>query len=346
MIEKDIKNILILKWGALGDLIMSTSAVRAVRENFPDAKITMLTNHLMNEILPEGKFVDEYIFLKRGGRHVEESFLKQVKNIWRLRKRKFDLVIDLKWKSERASLLTFLSGAKVRIGYWEKFYNRLYTHSIKHPAGRYHEVQRNLDVIRQIGIKISEENPTLFISDTDRKFVQDFYASASLTKAKTICIHPGASKPNRAWLPERYVELSRIIISKYDVDLLITWGAKELALAQKIVGEIGKGAVLAPETSSIAQLGALIENCSLFVSVCTGPMNVANAVKTPVVALLGSSDPLDWAPYGEIHRVIKSPYVLPEYTDEEERRALDEISVENVLGVVEKRWLELHQNNL
>lgn len=343
MITKDIKNILILKWGALGDLIMATSTIKAIRENFPEAKITMLTNNLMNEIFPQGFIVDEYIFLKKSGRYVEESFLKQVIKIWRLRKKKFDLAIDLKWKSERASVLTLLSGAKIRAGYWERFYNKCYTHSVKHPIGGYHEVQRNLDVIRQLGIKVTEENPILFISESDKKFANDFFTSASLTKEETICIHPGASKTNRAWLPERYIELSKKLIAKFNVKVLITWGSNEFTLAQQIIDAIGSNAILAPKTNSISQLGAVIQNCGLFMSVCTGPMNVANAVNTPIVALLGSTDPLDWSPYGEIHRTIKSPYILPEYTDEEERRALDEISIENVWGVVEKRWKELEK---
>lgn len=341
MIKKEIKNILILKWGALGDLIMATSTIKAVRENYPDAKITMFTNHLLNEILPQGFIVDEYIFLKRGGRYVNESFLKQLTKIWKLRKNKYDLAIDLKWKSERASVLTYLSGAKIRIGYWEKFVNLCYTKTIKHPVGGYHEVYRNLDVIKQIELKVKDENPLLFISEVDKKFADDFFLINSLSKADTVCIHPGASKSNRAWLPERYIELAKKLIGEFNVKILVTWGPNEINLAQEISTSIGANAILSPKTKSIAQLGAIIERCGLFISVCTGPMNVANAVKTPIIALLGSTDPLDWSPFGEIHRTIKSPLILSEYTDEDERKALDEISVENVWSVVEKRWKEL-----
>lgn len=343
MTNHAVKNILIVKWGALGDLIMATSTIKAIRENFPDAKITMFTNNLMNEILPQGFIVDEYVFLKKSGRYVDESFFKQLIKIWKLRKRKFDLAIDLKWKSERASVLTYLSGAKIRVGYWEKFSNKCYSHSIKHPIGGYHEVQRNLDVIRQIGLKVKEENPLLYISEADKKNAEDFFALNSLNGNKTICIHPGASKTNRAWFPERYIELSKKLIAEFNVKILITWGSNELTLAQNIVDSIGNNAILSPQTKSIAQLGAIIKHCGLFISVCTGPMNVANAVNTPIVALLGSTDPLDWSPFGEIHRTIKSPYLLPEYTDEDERLALDAISGENVFNVVETRWRELQR---
>jgi ADP-heptose:LPS heptosyltransferase len=70
-------------------------------------------------------------------------------------------------------------------------------------------------------------------------------------------------------------------------------------------------------------------------------MNVANSVSTPIIALLGSTDPLDWSPFGAVHSTIKSPLILKEYTDEDERRALDLISVQNVWKVAEKRWKEL-----
>jgi ADP-heptose:LPS heptosyltransferase len=83
----------------------------------------------------------------------------------------------------------------------------------------------------------------------------------------------------------------------------------------------------------------------MFISVCTGPMNVANAVRTPIVALLGSTDPLDWSPYGEIHRTIKSPLVLQYYTDDDERKAFEEITMDSVWNVVEKRWNELKTIN-
>ncbi len=337
------ENILIIKWGALGDLIMATSAIKAVRDNYPNAKITMLSNLIMKELLPEGYIIDEYIFLSRSGRHVNESFLNQLWMLRELRKRKFDLAINLKWKSERASVLTFLSGTKERIGYHQKYFSFCYTHQIVHPEGRYQEVDRNLDIVKSFGIKVNDATPIIFISDEDKKFADDFFLSGSLQKENTICIHPGASKASRAWLPERYVELSKKMISEFGVKILVTWGINELNLANGIVESIGSNAILSSKTKSIAELGAMIAHCKLFISVCTGPMNVANAVGTPIIALLGSTDPLDWSPVGEIHRTIKSPLVLEHYTDEDERKALDDISVQNVLNVAEEKWNEFRK---
>lgn len=337
------QNILIIKWGALGDLIMATSAIKAVRDNYPNAKITMLSNSIMKELFPEGYIIDEYIFLNRSGRHVNESFLNQLRMIRELRRRKFDLVFNLKWKSERASVLTYLSGGKNRIGYNQKYFSFCYTECFIHPEGRYQEVDRNLDIVRNFGIKVNDPNPVIFISDEEKKFADDFFLKRSLQKKNTICIHPGASKANRAWLPERYVELSKKMISEFGVKVLVTWGTNEFDLANNIVESVGSNAILSPKTKSIAELAAVIEHCKLFISVCTGPMNVANAVSTPIIALLGSTDPLDWSPVGKIHRVIKSPLALEHYTDEDERKALDDISVQSVINVVIEKWDEFRK---
>jgi ADP-heptose:LPS heptosyltransferase len=80
----------------------------------------------------------------------------------------------------------------------------------------------------------------------------------------------------------------------------------------------------------------------MIISNCTGPMNVAMAVETPVVAILGSSHPADWGPYGEIHRTIKSSLYLDGYTDDEEHQAMKAISVDEVWTVAANRWDELH----
>ncbi|MDP3582274.1 MAG: glycosyltransferase family 9 protein [Ignavibacteria bacterium] len=98
---------------------------------------------------------------------------------------------------------------------------------------------------------------------------------------------------------------------------------------------------LAPQTKTIGELAALIKNSNMCLTNCTGPMNVAVAVRTPTCAILGSSDPTDWGPYGEIHRTIKSPLVLESYTDEQEGEAMQAVSIEQVWDVVSKRWREL-----
>lgn len=339
--KEKIKNILIIKWGALGDLIASTPAIKAVRDNFPDARITLLTNPLMLQIIPVGFLVDDHIIINTNRNKVIDSVPKQLITAFRLRRKKYDLAVNLRWTSERAALFAYLSGARLRISSGPEKLMNLYTIRLKHPSGRYHEIHRNLDIIKGLGLHVLDENPTLYISNDDKKFADGFFYSTSISKKNTVCIHPGASREIRAWLPERFAEIGKRLVEKYNVNIVVTWSGSESALADRIVSEIGKNAYKAPATESIGRLAALIKNCGLFFSNCTGPMNVAVAVKTPVIALLGSSDPTDWGAYGNEHINIKSPLILEHYSDETEHEAMKAIRVDTVWDIIQSRWKEL-----
>jgi ADP-heptose:LPS heptosyltransferase len=342
MKKDEVKNILIIKWGALGDMIMGTSAIRAVKEYYTNAHVTLLSNSLSQQICPAGSIVDELIIYDEKKHSGLESFKELYNIILVLRKRKFDLAINLRWTSDRCAVITYLSGATERVSSGPKGLMMLYTIRLDHPIGRYHEIHRNLDIVKVLGVEVKDETPFVFISEESKKIVDAYYAKNKLKKEKTVCIHPGASKPVRAWLPERYKEIANRLVDELGVSVIITWGHGEYLWAKSVAaGRDGK-IFLSPGTDTIGHLAAIIQNCSMCITNCTGPMNVAVAVKTPTIALLGSSDETDWGPYGEIHRAIKSPVILETYTDEEEEMAMEAISVEQVWEVVENRWKEIN----
>jgi ADP-heptose:LPS heptosyltransferase len=341
----DAKNILIIKWGALGDIIASTPAIRTVREAFPNAKIVLLTNRLMKDIIPPKTLVDELLIDENIESRGFVGLITILKLLFKLQQKKFDLAINLRWTSDRCAILTYLSGAKLRVSSGPKGLMNLYNIKVEHPAGRYHEIHRNLDIIKALGINNFTTDAYTFISDIDKHFVNDFFNTNSLIKGKTICIHPGASKINRAWAADKFKEIASMLVSEFNVKVLVTWGKLEYNLAKTVAG-YSDNIIIAPETKTIGELSALIQNCSMFISNCTGPMNIAVAVKTPVIALLGSSHPLDWGPYGEIHRTIKSPIDLEHYSDETEQQAFDAIQVSSVWDVVKKRWIEISSQKI
>ncbi|NMB82839.1 MAG: glycosyltransferase family 9 protein [Ignavibacteria bacterium] len=175
MVKKNFERILIIKWGALGDLVAATSAIKAVRDNFPKSRITLLTNPLMKQLIPSGFVADEHIIVNTNRNKVEDSLLKQLLIALKLRRKKFDLAINLRWTSERAALLTYLSGAKERVSSGPKKMMNLYTVQLDHPIGRYHEINRNLDIVRALGLTINDDNPVTYISNDEKKFAEIFY---------------------------------------------------------------------------------------------------------------------------------------------------------------------------
>jgi ADP-heptose:LPS heptosyltransferase len=335
------KNILIIKWGALGDMIMGTSAIRCVKETYPGAKVVLVGNSLMQQIVPSGSIVDELVVYDEKKYHGPKSITYLLKLILHLRSYKFDVAINLRWHSDRCAVITYLSGAKIRVSSGPQNMMNLYTTKVPFPRGRYHEVHRNLDIVKAIGVKVIDETPYTYISEDDKLFAANFFLSNSLSKGNTVCIHPGASKPVRAWLPGRYKEIAKRIVAQYNLNVIVTWSGKEKELAEYIA-LLNPGKIfVAPETKSIGELAALIKNCGMCLTNCTGPMNVAVAVQTPTCAVLGSSDPGDWRPYGEVHRTIKSPLVRETYTDEQEGEAMEAVSVNQVWETVSKRIEEL-----
>lgn len=338
---KNPKNILIIKWGALGDMVISTGAIRSVKETYPNARLVLLSNSLMKQIAPGGSIVDELIVYDEKKYHGVKAFTHLLRLILYLRKYKFDLAINLRWHSDRCAMIAYLSGAKERVSSGPHNMMRLYTTKVPFPQGRYHEVHRNLDIVKAVGIKVKDENPFTFISKADESFAQEFFRKNSFSKENIVCIHPGASKPIRAWLPERFREIAKLLTEKFGVNVIVTWSGKEKELADYVASVNPEKIFVAPHTKSIGELAALIRASKMCLTNCTGPMNVAVAVQAPTCAILGSSDPTDWGPYGEIHRTIKSPLVLESYTDEQEGEAMQAVTVEQVWNVVNKRMKEL-----
>lgn len=338
---KNPKNILIIKWGALGDMVISTGAIRSVKETYPNARVVLLSNSLMKQIAPGGSIVDELIVYDEKKYYGVKAVTHLLRLMLYLRKYKFDLAINLRWHSDRCAMIAYLSGAKERVSSGPHNMMRLYTTKVPFPQGRYHEVHRNLDIVKAVGIKVKDETPYTFISKEDESFAQEFFQKNNFNKENIVCIHPGASKPIRAWLPERFREIAKLLTEKFGVNVIVTWSGKEKELADYVASVNPEKIFVAPQTKSIGELAALIKSSTMCLTNCTGPMNVAVAVQTPTCAILGSSDPTDWGPYGEIHRTIKSPLVLESYTDEQEGDAMKAVTVEQVWKVVNKRMEEL-----
>jgi ADP-heptose:LPS heptosyltransferase len=340
MMLENIRNILVIKWGAVGDIVAATPAIKALRQGFPEAHICVLGNELVRQIIPPGSLIDSLILFD-DKEAASKSALAHARLVHQLRERKFDLAVNLRWNSERSGILGLLSGARYRVSCARGVSSNLYNIRVPHPGKDYHEIDRNLDIARALGIVAKNRTPYVHRTPEEQWSAEEFFQQHRLQKEGTIGIHPGASGPNKAWLPERYLEVAGRLIKRFDVKILLTWGEGERVLVDKISGKLGVNVIVSPETKSIGALAALIERCGLYLSNCTGPMNVAVAVETPTVAILGSTHPEEWAPLGSLHRTIASPMRLDVYTREQQLEALEVISVDTVWTIVERRWCEI-----
>lgn len=332
-----IERILLLKWGALGDIVVATPTIKTIRKAFPKAKIILLSNKLMSEIVPSGSLVDEVII------HDSQNWLKLVTF---LRQQNFDLAFNFRWESDQCALLTWLSGARYRLGSGPRHLMFLYNVHIPSPQEWYHQIYRHLNFVKVLGIKIEDEIPYVYYSDEDTEEVDSFFSQQDVQKGMVLGMHPGTNKPGKtkAWPMERFIEVGKRFVNKYRTPILITWGPEEKGEAITVSKALEPYGILAPETKTINRLAVLIKNCRLYLCNCSGPMHVATAVQTPVVALLGAEHPDHWGPIGEIHRMVVSPYkrkLRDAYSENEQRIAKELITIEEVWKILDQRWEEL-----
>ncbi len=338
----DFKNILVIKWGALGDLVAATTALRILREQYPAGRITVLSNSLMNQICPAGSLVDEVLNFDEENISWWNWVPTHIGLVRQLRRKNFDVAINLRWVSERSAFLAWLSGAPIRVGSGPKESRFLYNVRAPLIEGRRHEFRRHLDIVEALGIHPSKIVPYVFCSKEDLAFAEKFFKENSLKKATTVGLHPGASKLSKAWPAERYAELAGRLAGNGAVRVLTTWGPGEEELAHRVASAAARLGAVAPRTDTPGKLASLIKSCGVFVCNYSGPMNVAMAVETPLVAL-GSTSAEDWGPFGELHRTINKAKPKDSYTEEEQLAVMKEISVEEVFRLVRQRLYELYR---
>jgi len=338
-----INSILIIKRGALGDLLAGTAGITVLRKEFQNAHICLLSDQLAFSICPPGTIVDEIINEKEYLK-TKFGYLALLKLI---RKRKFDLIINMRWVSEVSGILALLGGSKYTAGAGSWWLRKLFSFApplLKEEAN-YHEYLLNLRIVTSIGLE--EKEPQLYIhqSAADISFAEDCYKNTKLDPSKTLIVTPIASTPLKAWPPERFVAIAKRFIAEFDASIVITFAPDDGAEARTIKTSIGDKALLAPKTT-VNQLASLVSKAALCLCNNSGIMHVAFAVNTPVVCINTS---IGWAPYGDWNAAVTQ---LPQEEDHSANRRLTnlqtqellkQISVERVWNALTEKWISLHQ---
>lgn len=336
------KSILIIKRGALGDMLAGTAAILAIRKQYPWAHLCLLSDGFAFDICPAGTIVDEIID--------ERIFLKNklgyFKLLGLLRRRKFDLIINLRWVSEVSGLLTLLGGSEYTAGAGTWWLRKLFTFSpsLSREEANEHEYLLNLRIVQ--AIEVQTKKPQLFIniSNEDKKWADDFFSIKNINPSEVLIITPIASTPLKAWPAERFVQIGNQFIKEFNAKVLITYSPSDMEQARAVHTSI-LGSLLAPKTT-INQLAALVAKVSLCLCNNSGIMHVAYSVETPVVCINTS---IGWAPYGDWNVAVTQLPDQPSQidnrrlTNEQTFELLKQISVERVWNALSAKWKSLDQ---
>ena len=311
--------ILVIRLGALGDVVRTLPAVASLRAHYPGALITWLVEPAAMGALTGQGVVDDVMVFPRDrlqehlGTFRPLSLLRDTLRFVReLRGRRFDLVLDFHGIF-KSGVLAWLSGAPQRVGYappigreqgW-RFSNR---RAVLTP-GKMSRFARNEGLVGFLGVAPGAvSGPFLRLPSSSAT------RAAELRDEPMALIHPGTSSgtPYKRYTVEGYAEVARALRQRAGLCSWVTHGPApgELEFAQQVVHASRGAARLAPRTPEFADLMALLAGARVFIGSDSGPLHAASLLETPVVQLLGPTDPVENAPFeGTPSRSLRVPVV-------------------------------------
>lgn len=339
---KNFQNILVVRTDRVGDVVLTTPAVHALRQNFPSARLTLLVARATQELLQGHPDVDEVLVDDRQGKHKGVGYFALV-NL--LRQKRFDLAVVFHTK-KRTNLLCWLAGIPYRLGYRDNKFGFLLTRPVKddRAQGLKHEAQYCCDVLTDIGIDCQDLTPRIFSAPEHERWAREFLVRQGWSGQKPLlAIHVGASDPTKEWPVKYFAELIRGLREKYNAGILLIGTAALKSRTDELKQLCAVPLIDAVGQTSLGQLMGLLKQCQALVSNDSGPVHVADALGVGVVSIFTRNqpgiNPQRWRPLGS-KSGFAAPPVQPEISfakgQIEDQQYLETVTTQQVLTVVDR----------
>jgi len=335
MDDRQYRRILIVEVNWLGDVLFSTPLIKAIRGKFKNAHIACLANPRTKEMLEHNPRIDEIIIYDEKGEH--KSLAGKVRLIALMRKKKFDLALLLH-RSFTKALITYLAGIGERAGYTTKKRKFLLTRPVDPPGVPAHKVEYFLRIAREFGCDISDKDYEFFPTEKERKYIEQKLDENGVGREDFLTvINAGANWAPKRWGEANFARLSDELIARYDVKVAAAGAKKDSERVRRIKEKMKGRLINLAGRTDLGELGALMERADLVISGDTGPMHLAAALKSKVIALFGPTSPALTGPYGGgNYRVIRKDVgcEVPCYDLTcKNYRCMEAITVDDVLKV-------------
>ena len=309
----EIKKILVVRTDAIGDLVLATPALDALRAKFPRAHIALMVRPYNQFVVKNNPAIDELIVEDlydrfHFGRRI--GLLKYLQWILRIRRKHFDVMINLAGDFPYA-LIGYLAGIPCRIGDRGRVaYSWLYNYKVNQRLNSWalHEVEHNFELLAPLGIELNSAGKCRLYPDADQlAAAAQLLHDNGLAGKKIIGVNVGTSGTNKAWALDNFVELIKRLAVQYQTKIVLVGGPKENELNKQILPELGETAINLGGLP-VELFIALLKQFDLYVANDTGPTHLAAALEVPSVILYTSKyqQPARWAPWGNRHRLIKN----------------------------------------
>lgn len=293
MFDRSCRNLLVRGVNWIGDGVMTLPALTALRKALPETKISLLVKPWVAPVFENNPNIDEIILYDDN----HKGIIGKLKLSRMLNKKDFCSAILLQ-NAFDAALITFLAGIKDRFGYNRDGRGFLLTSALPlpHTKDKTHQIYYYLNLLEQLGLKSGYSEPYIFLKLEERLHAREML---NHMRKPILAINPGATYGSaKRWFPDRFAEIANWFISDTGGSAIIFGGKTEVDIADEIYKKVIPGfrtpdslLSLAGKTS-LRELISLISECDVFVTNDSGPMHIAYAVRTPLIAIFGSTDPV------------------------------------------------------
>jgi lipopolysaccharide heptosyltransferase II len=282
--------ILLTRLRYLGDVILTTPAIRALKECYPEAEIHYLADEPYASLLEHDPHLAGVVGLKGGAAGTLRAAA-------RLRRGHFTAAIDL-FYNPRSALLLYLGGIPIRIGGSRRLRRRLYTETFSVPRGVRSAIAHHLYPLRSLGCDAEESMPRLYLTDAERASGRALLGAVRGPAAEgpVVAVHPGGTWPAKRWPPDRFGRMAAIVSERVGAHALFVAGPGEERIAREAAAVAGPNASVLP-LQRLRPLAAILDACRAVVANDGGVLHMAVALSRPTVGIFGPTEPDIWFPY-------------------------------------------------
>ena len=301
-----IERILLVRLRRIGDVVMTTPAVRSLRERFPHAHITYLVEEPYRDLVEGNPDLDEVLVYPR--RLGVWAFLKRMRS---LRNQTFDLLIDFHG-GPRAFWITLFSGARYKVGHRLKYKHRFYTLTIPRESGSglTHSVENHFNLVKAAGVT-TDTIPDLILPPSrkgDKARIKGMLAERGLSEKEYFVLHIGAGNRFRDWGLDNLAQLLQGLNQMPDSAVVLIGGPEDRPRASTLE-EIHPARIFSLAGQlNLREVRDLIEGAVLYLGPDSGPMHLAASTQTPIVAFFGPTLPAHFAPWKARALLLEKDY--------------------------------------
>lgn len=298
--------ILIIRLSAIGDVVRVLPAMQILREAYPQAHIDWIIERKSADIVDGHPALDGLIVFERpaGAWKSSRTFAGLCRDI---RNKRYDIVLDFHGIL-KSGLLVAASRAKQRIGFArprsQEGSNLFYTQQVAVPPDTLNRAEENLRLCQALVPNAHWPAPVIYVPVDVQESVHEFTDAEFDSDKLVVALHAPVDRPEKQWPIKHFAAVADLLLADGRFEVMLTWGPGQFHVVESVMACMRRNPTVAPETPDLKFLAALVARCAVFIGGDTGPMHIAAAMGTPVVAVFGGTNPAQHAPYNLPHRAL------------------------------------------